>query len=87
MPVCAIRYAVSADPIRVTICHCTFCQKITGSAYLVEPVFRKEDVSFSGDKPKSFVHRSDSSRKRVTVHFCETCATKIYLDLARSKDR
>ena len=82
----AVRYAVSAAPIRVTICHCTFCQKITGSAYLVEPVFRKEDMSFSGAMLKAFVHRSDSSHKKVTVHFCETCATKIYLDLERFPD-
>jgi hypothetical protein len=79
----AIRYAVTADPVRVTICHCTFCQKITGSAYLVEPVFRREDVSFSASIPKAYVHRSDSSRKKVTVNFCGTCATKIYLDLER----
>jgi hypothetical protein len=82
----AVRYAVSAAPIRVTICHCTFCQKITGSAYLVEPVFRKEDMSFSAAMLKAFVHRSDSSHKKVTVHFCETCATKIYLDLERFPD-
>jgi hypothetical protein len=82
----AIRYSVSAAPVRVTICHCTFCQKITGSAYLVEPVFRKEDVSFSGTVTKVFVHCSDSSHKKVTVHFCETCATKICLDLERFPD-
>jgi len=81
-----IRYAVTAEPVRVTICHCTFCKKITGSAYLVEPVFRKEDVSFSGAIPKAFVHRADTSRRKVTVNFCGTCATKIYLDLARFPD-
>jgi hypothetical protein len=82
----AIRYTVCAEPVRVTICHCTFCQKITGSAYLVEPVFRKEDVSFSGTTPKAFVHRSDSSCKMVTVNFCEVCATKTHLDLERFPD-
>ncbi len=78
----AIRYTVTAEPVKVTICHCTFCQKITGSAYLVEPIFRKQDVSFSGTM-NAFVHRSDNSRKKVTVNFCGACATKIYLDLER----
>ncbi len=78
----AIRYSVAAEPVRVTICHCTFCQKITGSAYLVEPIFRRQDVSFSG-ATKTFVHRSDSSGKTVTLNFCGTCATKIHLDLER----
>jgi len=78
----AIRYSVAAEPVRVTICHCTFCQKITGSAYLVEPIFRRQDVSFSG-ATQTFVHRSDSSGKKVTLNFCGTCATKIHLDLER----
>src|SRR5215831_18948106 len=39
-----VRYKALSEPVRVTICHCTFCQRITGSAFLVEPVFRKEDV-------------------------------------------
>ena len=78
----AIRYTVTAEPLRVTICHCTFCQKITGSAYLVEPIFRKQDVSFSGTT-KAFVHRSDNSSKKVTVNFCGICATKVHLDLER----
>jgi len=78
----AIRYTVTAEPIRVTICHCTFCQKITGSAYLVEPIFRRQDVSFTGAMT-TFVHRSDNSGKKVAVKFCGTCATKIYLDLER----
>ena len=78
----AIRYTVTAEPVRVMICHCTFCQKITGSAYLVEPIFRRQDVSFSGPMT-AFVHRSDNSRKKVTVNFCGTCATSIYLDLER----
>jgi len=78
----SVRYSVSAEPVRVTMCHCTFCQKTTGSAYLVEPIFRKQDVSFSGAM-RTFVHRSDNSGKKVTVNFCGTCATKIYLDLER----
>jgi len=45
-----IRYrTTAAEPIRVTVCHCTFCQKLTGSAFLVEPIFRRKDVIFSGN--------------------------------------
>src|SRR5688500_16656211 len=39
-------YKTLAEPLRVTICHCRFCQKFTGSAYLLEPIFRKQDVVF-----------------------------------------
>jgi hypothetical protein len=81
-----VRYETTAEPVRVTICHCTFCQRLTGSAFLVEPIFRREDVALSGTAPTTYHHRSDSSHKRVTVNFCGKCGTTIYLDLERFPD-
>jgi hypothetical protein len=81
-----IRYKTTAAPVRITICHCTFCQKITGSAFLVEPIFKKQDVVFAGRSPRVYVHRSDTSQKRVRVNFCGKCGTPLYLDLERFPD-
>lgn len=82
----ATRYKATAAPLRVTICHCTFCQRFTGSAFLVEPIFRRGDVSFSGAPLELYQHRSDSSGKRVTLNFCGRCATTLCLDLERFPD-
>jgi hypothetical protein len=81
-----IRYRTTAAPVRVTICHCTFCQRLTGSAYLVEPIFRTQDVAFSGDTPRTWDHRSDGSGRRVTVSFCGACGTTLYLGFERFPD-
>jgi hypothetical protein len=81
-----IRYEAIAEPVRVSICHCTFCQRFTGSAFLVEPIFRKEDIVFSGSAPRTYDHRSDGSGKRVTLNFCGRCGTTLCLDLARFPD-
>jgi hypothetical protein len=78
-----VRYAAAAKPLRVTICHCTFCQRFTGSAFLVEPIFRTEDVAFSGTAPRTYDHRSDSSDKRVALNFCGRCGTTLYLSFER----
>ena len=43
---------------------------MTGSAYLVEPIFAREHVIFVGAPATTYEHRSDSSGKRVTLHFC-----------------
>jgi hypothetical protein len=60
----SVRYRTLADPVRVTICHCTFCQRFTGTAYLVEPIFRKEDVAL--DDPNWFERGQGSCRHIFT---------------------
>ena len=44
----AVRYVTYGDPLRVTVCHCTWCQKRTGTAFAVEPVFNEEQVEITG---------------------------------------
>src|SRR5262245_30003591 len=78
-----IRYKTTSEPIRVTVCHCSFCQKVTGTAFLVEPIFLKTDVIFSGEAPRKYDHRSDGSGKRVTVNFCGRCGSTLFFDLER----
>src|SRR3954470_23324245 len=78
-----VRYRTSAEPIQTMVCHCTFCQKLTGSAFLVEPIFLRNAVSFSGAAPRVYDHLSDGSHKRVSVNFCDTCGTTLYLALER----
>jgi len=81
-----VRYRTTAKPLRITICHCRFCQRLTGSAYLVEPIFAREHVVFEGRPTTTYGHRSDTSGKRVTLHFCGTCATTVCLELERFPD-
>lgn len=82
----AVRYVARGEPVRVTICHCSFCQRITGSAFLVEPIFNRQDVTFAAEAARAFEHRSDGSGKRVTVHFCERCGAHLILSFERFPD-
>jgi len=79
----AVRYAAAGQPVRVTVCHCTFCQRLTGSAFLVEPIFARGDVKFVAAAPEVYKHRSDSSGKRVSVHFCARCGAHLMLSFER----
>jgi len=79
----AIRYATSSEPVRVTFCHCRFCQRATGSAYMVEPIFQKTSFEITSGTPATYTQASAGSGKRVTVNFCATCGTKLFLDLER----
>ena len=82
----AMRYAVGSEPTKVTICHCKFCQRATGSAFLVEPIFAQSDFKLTNGEARVYEHRSESSGKRVHIHFCDVCGTKLFLTFERFVD-
>jgi hypothetical protein len=79
----SLRYETSAPPARVTICHCRWCQRATGAAYMVEPVFALDDLRVTKGVPAIYDHRSEGSGKLVHVHFCTRCGTKLFLTFER----
>lgn len=81
-----IRFATLAMPLGVTVCHCRFCQKATGSAYMVEPIFDSGDFVVLSGAPRTFDVVSAGSGKVVHVHFCADCGTKLWLSFQRFPD-
>lgn len=81
-----IRYAASTNPVRVTVCFCKFCQRATGSTGMVEPIFERPAFRVTFGKPTRFELQSAGSGKRVTVNFCPTCGTKLFLEFERFPD-
>ena len=45
----ALRYAVSKPPLATYVCHCTDCQRISGSAFNISIVFPSDSVSINGN--------------------------------------
>ena len=78
-----VRYRTVGSPERTTICHCTFCQRLTGSAFLVEPVFATSNVVIEQGALASYEHRSPAHGRRLTVHFCARCGSRIGLSFER----
>jgi len=68
-------------PLRVTICHCSWCQRRTGSAFGVELVFEKAQVSIPSDMASIYRHISDNSGRWLDQYFCGTCGSNIGLTL------
>jgi hypothetical protein len=83
----AISYSVEGEPLITTICYCKFCQKATGSAYAIEPIFPKENMTVKGGTPKTYVHVSDGSGSKFYVHFCAQCGTKVFITFDRWPDQ
>lgn len=82
----SVSYAVTAEPARVTFCHCRFCQRGTGGAFLVEPIFDKSAFAVTAGEPTIYDHRSEGSGKIIHVHFCSKCGTKLFLTFERFPD-
>jgi len=72
-----VRYETQGDPDRVTVCHCTWCQRRTGSAFGIEAVYPLEAVTFSGDTLHRYRHVSDLSGRWLDQDFCCRCGTNI----------
>lgn len=81
-----VRFRATRAPMRTLACHCTFCQKVTGSSYFAESMFSKDAVDFNDGTMKCYEHTSDSSNKKVYVHFCATCGTTVSLTFERWPD-
>jgi hypothetical protein len=77
----SIRYRVRGEPRRTVVCHCTFCQRSTGSAFLTEAAFLKEQVEIEGGPITTYDHISDETGRRLTLQFCPKCGTKIGMEL------
>ncbi|CCE05951.1 hypothetical protein BRAS3843_1500057 [Bradyrhizobium sp. STM 3843] len=49
-----VTFAAEIDPEQVSICHCTDCQSLTGSAFRVTVVCSAEQVRLTGGTPKLY---------------------------------
>ena len=72
-----ITFEAEVDPESVTICHCTDCQRLTGSAFRVFLHADAAHFAILSGRPKSFVKTADSGNKRRHA-FCSDCGTPIF---------
>jgi hypothetical protein len=77
----AVRYVTRGEPMRVTVCHCTWCQRRSGTAFAVEPVFNEDQVEIRGGSLTRYRHISDESGRWLDNEFCSRCGTNIGLTL------
>ncbi len=71
----AIRYRVRGEPLRAYVCHCTFCQRFTGSAFGVLTWFDEEKVEVEGDGIVTYDHTVDETDRWFRLHSCSRCGT------------
>ena len=71
-----LRYEISAPPLMLYACHCTNCQKQTGSAFVLSATIVENTFSFTEGAPVKFEWTADSGTQRYG-HFCGDCGGRI----------
>ena len=73
-----VTYEAEIDPEKVAICHCTDCQRLTGSPYRVTAPVPREALRLTGNPPKLYTKTADSGRKRLQ-YFCPECGSPLFV--------
>ncbi len=74
----SVRYESTAELGAAFVCHCTDCQKQTGSAFSVIVGVPAESFEISGDSVGVFDTTGDKSGKAVHRYFCNQCGSPLY---------
>ena len=72
-----VRYEISCDPIVVYACHCSECQRQSGSAFAMAAVFPRGHFRLTQGHLKNFSRTAESGRT-LTCWFCGDCGTRIF---------
>ena len=76
----AIKYTCAAPPVMVAACHCTHCQKQSGSAFSVNVAIPKGSLQLTSGKA-SVYQDNGSSGMPVFRHFCSSCGSPLFSDV------
>ena len=68
----AIRFALTAAPVKISICHCRMCQKASGAPFASFADIEKSDFAWTRGKPAAFKSSTIAERD-----FCRDCGTPL----------
>jgi len=73
----AVRYRLKTDPMFVHCCHCTWCQRETGSAFAVNALMETSNIEILIGAPEP-VATPSASGKGQTIVRCLSCRTAVW---------
>jgi hypothetical protein len=71
-----LRYEIAQAPHMIYTCHCTDCQRFTGSAFSIGMVVDVQAFHLTGVEPREMLHTADSGRN-LTRWVCAECGSWI----------
>lgn len=77
-----VGFTAEVEPHTVTICHCSDCQGMSGTAFRANVSCPADRFNLIQGEPRTYIKIADSGARR-SMAFCGTCGTQLY---ARSAD-
>lgn len=71
----AVRYVLKGEPQAIGVCHCTHCQRQSGSAFSFNLFIKEDDYEQQGET-RFFVDTGDSGQPSYR-HFCGSCGSPV----------
>lgn len=72
-----LQITMDGDPVRVNQCHCTECQRRSGSVFQIGAFFDESQIV--GIEGESNIYpRTGGSGNTIHLHFCPTCGVSVY---------
>ena len=72
-----IRYEVSGEPIVLYRCHCTECQRQSGSAFGMSMWIKAGEFKITSGSLEKTTRTADNGGK-IEAYFCRFCGVRIY---------
>jgi hypothetical protein len=72
-----VTYRAEIEPQSVRVCHCSDCQKLTGTAFRSNVASVPGTFALTGGAPTIYVKTAESGNKRCQA-FCPHCGTSLY---------
>ncbi|KAB8227995.1 Mss4-like protein [Aspergillus alliaceus] len=77
----AVQYRITGDPGQFFVCHCDNCQKVSGSAFMANCWYIKDQVQITQgqESVKTYHDKATSSGTGLKRSFCETCGSSLFV--------
>jgi hypothetical protein len=79
----AVRYAISAEPLAVYVCHCRECQKQSASAFGISVLVPRDAFRVERGEVRIWSRPTDSGRT-LDCMFCAECGSRVWHASPRS---
>ncbi len=82
-----VRYRMTGKPLFVHACHCTWCQRETGSAFALNAMIEAARVELVGEGKPEMVLTSSASGKGQKIWRCPKCRVALWSNYSGSGDK